>query len=250
MRVGVRTIPATSVRLSELTFGSMRMNERPSALGHWINLLVESMEAGITTCHSSHEYESFSLFCSVLERLRREGMASRLQHIVKLAEPHFGEDDFDENRLRQRVERYLTWLGVARLDVVQWMWRGDLNREQDRLNGFMARRDSIHEVFASLRREGKVGAVLPFPYTVAFAEKVLAEESFDGMTVYLNPLELDYVPFLGPKATVALRPLAAGRVLEVGYKPATAIEWALAHPGVATAVVSYSSAEHLKELCS
>jgi len=213
-------------------------------------LLVESMDAGITTCHSSSEYESFPLFCSVVERLRREGIASRLQHVVKLAEPHFGEYDFDAKRLRQRVERYLSSLAVDRLDVVQWMWRGDLKREQDRLNGFIARRDSIHAAFASLREEGKVGAVLPFPYTVSFAERILAEDAFEGMTVYLNRMELDYVPFLGRKGTVALRPLAAGRVLDVGYTAAAAIEWALAHPGVSTAVVSYSSSEHLKELCS
>ena len=250
MKVGARRIPRTSVQLSELTFGSMRMSERPSDAGHWRDLLVESIDAGITTCHSSDEYESFSLFCSVLDQLRRDGMASRLQHIVKLAEPHFGKNDFDEKRLRQRVEGYLTWLGVARLDVVQWMWRGDLTREQDRLSGFTAQRDSIREAFALLRREGKVGAVLPFPYTLAFAEKVRSEESFDGLTVYLNPLEVDHVPFLGWKATVALRPLAAGRVLEAGYKPATAIAWALAHPGVSTTVVSYSSAAHLRELWS
>jgi aryl-alcohol dehydrogenase-like predicted oxidoreductase len=247
MTVGVRTVAGTSVHLSELTFGSMRMNGGRSA-SHWNELLIASIEAGITTCHSSDEYDSFSLFCSVLDGLRRDGMASRLQHIVKLAEPHFGKDEFDERRLRRRVEQYLTSLRVARLDIVQWMWRGDLERERARLSGFTAQRHSIREAFASLRREGKVAAVLPFPYTVAFAEEVLADDAFDGLTVYLNPVELDYEPFAGRKPIISLRPLAAGRALDAGYKPAAAIEWALAHPKVVTTVVSYSSPEHLKEL--
>src|SRR5262249_39625694 len=132
----------------------------------------ESLARGITTFHSSSEYDTFSRFCALSRNLG--GRGSEMHHVVKLAEPHFGDTSFDERRLRLKVEAYLADLGVARLDVVQWMWRGDLKDEDGRLAGFKRHRDSIQAAFDALRAEGKIGAVASFPYTLRFADAVLS----------------------------------------------------------------------------
>ena len=143
-------------------------------------------------------------------------------------------------------------LGAERLDVVQWMWRGDLKDERGRLDGFARQRDELRDAFDALRRSGKIGAVAPFPYTAGFADAVIDAGLCEGLAVYLNPVEREMVPQIeraaaARMATVAIRPLAAGKALEA-TSPAACIGSVLAQRGVATAVVTYSSSEHLREL--
>ncbi len=253
MNVGARRVASSEIYLSAITFGSMRMHERAVDDIHWRELLIASIESGISTCHSSSEYESFPLFCRVLERLRTAGRAKELQHIVKLAEPHFGEFAFEPKRLEQRVDGYLSALGLERLDVVQWMWRGDLKREQARIAGFEDYLGAIAAAFDDLAHRGKIGAVIPFPYTRTFGDLALAQSWCAGLALYLNPLELESLDLVtlaaaSNRSVVALRPLAAGRVLEAGHAVADALRWTLTQPSVVTGVVSYSSMEHLAGL--
>lgn len=213
------------------------------------------MAHGVSTCHSSNEYESFPLFCRVLERLRNSGHSNDRQHIVKLADPHFGETTFDPHRVRQRIESYLEALNVERIDVVQWMWRGDLKQEQVRLEGLAERSSLIEDTFSGLRQAGKVGTCVVFPYTPGFAESALGRAWCGGLAIYLNYLESEYLELarkaaIGGSSVIALRPLAARRVLDVGFTAASSIQWTLEQPAVATAVVSYSSEQHLKDLVS
>ena len=248
-----RGIAGSDVRLSVISFGSMRMHERKVDDVHWQNLLAESVEMGVSSCHSSDEYESFPLLCRILAHLRTIGVAQRMQHIVKLAAPHFGEFTFEPERLRQRVESYLTDLGVERLDVIQWMWRGDLKQEEQRLVSFQENLHRIDMAFTDLRKEGKVGAVLPFPYTQAFGHISLAQPWCAGLALYLNPLEVESLELVREAAStnrsiLAIRPLAAGRILQTGHAVRDAISWTLAQPAVVTGIVSYSSVEHLKQL--
>jgi len=254
-----------AVRVSPLAFGSMRIHERAQDDAAWEALLREAIERGVTTLHSSSEYESFPRFCGLLPRLR--GLA--VQHIVKLADPHFGEAGFDAARLEARVDAYLGQLGAERLDVVQWMWRGDLTDEPGRLAAFARELPAIRAAFAALRGKGKLGAVAPFPYTAAFADLVIAGGAgggdraplCEGLAVYLNPVERELLPQIRAAARagmgiVAIRPLAAGRALEagatigatVGSTAAACVREVLAEPGVATAVVTFSSRAHLDEL--
>ena len=51
-----------------------------------------SHELGLTTLHSSTEYATFDRFCRLVGELARP-----IQHIVKLAEPHFGDAAFDRD---------------------------------------------------------------------------------------------------------------------------------------------------------
>jgi aryl-alcohol dehydrogenase-like predicted oxidoreductase len=179
---------------------------------------------------------------------------------VKLADPHFGEAGFEARRFEARLDAYLAQLGVERIDVVQWMWRGDLKDEPGRLAGFARERGAIRAAFEDLRARGKLGAVAPFPYTAAFADGVIGDEGGEGeagplcggIAVYLNPLEQELLPQVraaarAGMATVAIRPLAAGRALE-RIPAAACVYGVLAEPGVATAVVTYSSLAHLDAL--
>ncbi|MBX3154679.1 MAG: hypothetical protein KF773_01680 [Deltaproteobacteria bacterium] len=234
--------------LSPLAFGSMRLHERDLGDEAWLALFDEARELGVTTLHSSSEYESHPRFVALLRRWRPSGV----QHIVKLAEPHFGDVAFDRARLVAKVDAYLAELGAERLDVVQWMWRGDLKDEPGRLAGLDAQAGALAEAFAALRAAGKIGAVAPFPYTPGFADAAIEAGCFDGLAVYLNPLEREMLPQIERCAArglgvVAIRPLCAGKALATA-SPATCVRGVLSERGVASAVVTYSSAAHLREL--
>lgn len=246
-----RRFEASSVELSPIACGTMRLNEGGLDEHACFLLVQESLSRGITTFHSSNEYESFPRFCRLVSRLGPPG--SQMQHVVKLAEPHFGDVSFDQDRLRAKVDAYLTELGTSRIDVVQWMWRGELKDEEGRLAGFKRQRDSIQAAFNSLRTQGKIGAVVTFPYTLGFADAVLSTQFGDGLAVYLNPLEKEMLPHLRRAfelgaGAVAIRPLAAGKAASAGVDAATCLREVLATPGVKTAVVSYSTVKHLEEL--
>lgn len=227
----------------------MRMHERSLDDAAWVSLLAASLDAGVTTMHSSIEYESHERFCGVVRAL---GADRRVHHIVKLAEPHFGDEAFDRARLVAKIDAYLRQLGADTLDAVQWMWRGDLKDEPRRLQRFGAQLDAIIDAFADLKRAGKVQAVTPFPYTAGFCDALIAHGGFDGIAVYLNSQERDMVPQIERAAdvgmrTIAIRPLAAGKAL-TSATPAQCIRDVLAQRGVACAVVTYSSVQHLREL--
>jgi aryl-alcohol dehydrogenase-like predicted oxidoreductase len=222
----------------------MRLLEKPDV--DWQRLLLASIDLGVTTMHASTEYESHARFCELLKSIG----TSQLQFIVKLADPHFGEFAFDRARMCSRIDQYLRDLGTDRLDVVQWMWRGDLKDEPRRLLDFATAAPEIRGAFDDLRRAGKIGAVAPFPYTSEFA--AVAIEQFDGLTVYLNSLEREMLPQIERAADrglgiVAIRPFAAGKAL-AATSPGDCIAAVLAQRGVATAVVSYSSLAHLEPL--
>ena len=297
-----------AVRVSPIAFGSMRIHERALDDAAWEALLREAIERGVTTLHSSSEYASYPRFRGLVARLR--GLP--IQHVVKLADPHFGEAGFDAVRLEARVDAYLAELGAERIDVVQWMWRGDLADEPGRLAGFDRERGAIRAAFDALRGKGKLGAVAPFPYTAAFADRVIGGGGpgagapddggpgsggsgaggplCEGLAVYLNPAERELLPQIRAAAragmgTVAIRPLAAGKAVAAAAPAAAAaaappvaagaagapaarppgaagapaarppgaadcVREVLAEPGVATAVVTFSSRAHLDELCA
>jgi aryl-alcohol dehydrogenase-like predicted oxidoreductase len=236
-----------SVEVSALTFGSMRIHERSLDDAAWERLLRASFELGVTTLHSSTEYESYPRFLEILRRFQ-----PKVRHIVKLAEPHFGDAAFDDARLRSKVDGYLADLGAERLDVVQWMWRGDLKDESGRLAGYKRQLAEIGSAFDTLRRAGKIGAVAPFPYTAGFADAVTESGTCEALAVYLNPVEQEMAPQIARAHAagmhaIAIRPFAAGKAL-AGATPGECVQSVLRHPGVATAVVSYSTLEHLTEL--
>lgn len=245
------TLGRTGISLSRLIFGSMRLNEKSLSDSDWHNLLRRSYELGITTLHSSDEYESFPRFVKIVRELQDEGL--EFQHVIKLGEPHFGSNSFSAQQFNSRLESYCQALGVEQLDVVQWLWRGDLKDEASRLEGLAIYTDVVQQAVKAARTKGTIGALVCFPYTVSFAKEVLACDWCDGLTVYLNPLETEMqelLPSLSKeeKAAIAIRPLAATKALHQNYSLQNCLTTAFASTTVTAAMVSWSSEQQLQSL--
>lgn len=236
-----------------IVFGSMRMsNERHSAR-EWAQFLVQIFEKGITTFHASSEYESFPLFCEALAIARASsGISPKL--ILKVAEPHFGDQGFDAGRLQRRIDESCAALAVPRIDYMQWMWRAGLGDDPARCNEFQELAGTkIASIASALKKEGRVSCFACFPYTPAFADAALNYPWMEALVIYRNPLEQEYDHLLNKamaaqKPVIALRPFAAGRTFGAGLSVKDALSHCFAHPGVRSAVVTFSSLAHLAEI--
>ena len=241
----------TGISLSKLIFGSMRLNEKDLSDSDWQDLLRLSYDLGITTLHSSDEYESFPRFTRIVRKLQAEGL--QFNHVVKLGEPHFGSESFSAQRFASRLENYCQALGVEKLDVVQWLWRGDLKDETSRLEGLAASTYSLQKSIETERAKETIGALLCFPYTMSFAEKVLTYDWCDGLAIYLNPIETEWqtlLPYLSTKekSAIAIRPLAAAKALHQNYSLEDCLTMAFASTSVNATIVSWSSEQQIKSL--
>ena len=79
------------MRIRLLRYGKIeRIVTRPGVV--FLLGFRESLDRGVTTLHSSTEYDSFTRFTSIVRATER---AREWRHVVKLAEPHFGDADFD-----------------------------------------------------------------------------------------------------------------------------------------------------------
>lgn len=274
-----RPFGASQVRLSPLAFGSMRLDPARLDTAAAARLFAGLHDRGVTTYHSSAEYETFGHFAGALRAFRAARPGAAVQHVVKVASPHFGEDAFSAARFEAQVDAYLAALDAERLDVVQWLVRQTPNTLERRSAALHASRDALAEAWDRLHATGKVGALASFPYCPGFAAEVLAVPRCAGLATYLNPAELEYVPFLNMDGAgfVAIRPLAAGLLTPEGLRrpygdadreaqpqrvlrglerlgwnrqgvAAHAVRFCLTHPGVACAVVSISTEAHAAQL--
>ena len=262
-----RELGRSGIDLSALTFGSMRL--RPATVGEddAIALLHSLLDGGVNTFHSSREYESYDYFCAVLRKTLRSRGPTAVQHVAKIAVPHFDESRFSASKFRARVDQELVALGTERIDVVQWLVRHQPNEDALRLPILKQAASEFTECWAELRRAGKVGALTVFPYTVPFAREALQLDDCVGLATYLNLLETDYGPLLDGmhdrgQGLLAIRPLAAAKLpasattsgpvsnalaaLEIAQEELTAfcLSFPLLHPAVASVVISVSSKSH------
>lgn len=238
--------------LSRITLGTMRLDKAGASTGAE-RILARAFDIGITSLHCSSEYETFPLLRECWPSARRSAPPN-LAFIAKIATPHFGEDRFSAETLRAKVEFYLAELGIERLEVVQWLLRHDLKREEARLGILRDSAEQVATAVEALKREGKIGAFVSFPYTPAVAAKALELTHVDGLALYVNPLEHEMDAFLYGadrlgKAVIAIRAYAAGRLFaETKLSVGDALAYALGQPAVATAVVSASSEGHIDAL--
>ncbi len=142
-------------------------------------------------------------------------------------------------------------------------------------------------MFETLRAEGKVGFLTTFPYTPGFAEAALATGTFSGLVAYYNAIELEMARFFpaleqSGGGFLCIRPFLAGlltdrradrdalpagdrmrnpswdaayqrlAVLRERLQPASvtafAIQFALAHPIVASLIVGLNTVEQVDEV--
>lgn len=237
-----------------IVLGTMRLHEAQRSVGEWVEFFVAAHRLGVTTLHSSSEYESFPLFCEILSRLARDAPDVRFRHMVKLGEPHFDEADFEPKRLSERIDCYRDALRVDCIADVQWMWRGGLDNDPVRISRFLARQSPIADGVDALKVGGRIGRFLCFPYTPPFAQAALDVAAVDGLVVYRNVQEREYDDAIDgaaarAKPSVVIRPFNAGKAFDGrGPGPLALLRLALDKPGIESAILSTSSIDHVEQL--
>jgi aryl-alcohol dehydrogenase-like predicted oxidoreductase len=244
-----REFGRTGLFTSVLTFGPMRLDPQRIEAGEALRLIEHLHAGGVTTFHSSSEYETHGFFCEVMRRFRERHPGTEQVHVCKLAAPHFGEDRFQPERFRALVEQALRDLGADHLHLVQWLLRSKPIADEPRLRLLAESAAALGRVWEDLRAEGKVGVLASFPYSVPFAGAVLETPPCAGLVTYLNLAELDEAPRLDAmeragQGFVAIRPLHAGALALDAERTAFALRFPLLHPAVSSVVVGVSSIPH------
>lgn len=237
--------------ISKIVFGTMRMSPERLVQKDWARLLLRAQDLGVLRIHCSQEYESFPFVRHVLEEVRRSATQFDFRFTVKLAEPHFGETDFEPKRLLKRINAYREALQTEQLDCIQWMWRGYLGDEGARLRGFYDATSRIFDVVELAKYQGLIKEFRCFPYTLEFAKHALDHPAVDGLAIYRNPLENEYDNLLMhasaiEKGILVIRPFKAGDAF-VNFTPSKLIKFSSSLPVVDGIVVSCSSILHLEE---
>ena len=188
-----RRLAGTDLDVSVLCFGPMRSAAKEpgedsiSASGE--AALRAAIDAGVNFIHSSYEYGTRWMLDRVLKDHPKR---SSLHHVIKVPVPDFKDGDrFDASKFRLRVEEALTDLHTDRIDILQWMWRSDPNSDERRVPLLSRIIDEVAETFSRMKKEGKVGYLMTFPYTVACAEAAIDTGAFSGLIAYYNLAEME-----------------------------------------------------------
>ncbi len=260
----------TGVFVSTVCFGSMRLLPERLEPDAALELLLQLVDRGVDTFHTSREYPAHPYFCASLARLRRARPDLRPVHVVKIGVPHFDEERFDGRRLESIIDAQLRALGAERLDIVQWLVRHTPNTDEHRLPILEDCTDELARTWERLTRAGKVGVLTSFPYSDAFMRRALSVPPVKGLVTYLNLLELETLGVLDTmrasgQGLIAIRPLAVGRLID--HTPdtdamavaercgipgdgltAAACRFPLLHPTTASIMVSVSSLAHAAQV--
>lgn len=238
---------------SRIILGTMRWTDADRSPAEWVRFLESAHSFGIASLHSSSEYDTFPLLCTVLSDLGKANSGIRFSHVVKLADPHFGEDGFDAVRFESRVDAYLAALNVDQIDDVQWMWRAQLDNDAQRVTDMARVADTIAAARDRLVATGKIKRLLCFPYSPDFGQAAVATGAVDGLVVYRNTSErADDVAIAAAAKrnlpTLIIRPFHAGALLADGAQPRALLSDALDLPGIEAAILSSNSIDHIRML--
>ena len=210
-------------------------------------LLEELWEVGVTSHHSSLEYNSYPLYTAAL---KKSSVAGKIKHITKLSSPHFEDDEFSAVILEKRVDAELKTLQIECIDVLQWLVRSKPINDADRLQTLVDKKEEIKETFKQLKQKGKIKSVFSFPYSVPFAKEVIKISQVDGIMSYLNKEELAYTSFAEEEPFIAIRPFFAGKILKgmenIDQVIKDQLKFVEAHKNVYTTVVGINSLEQVK----
>jgi hypothetical protein len=232
-------------------FGSMRLDKL--GLENSVSLVTHMLRQGLRNFHSSQEYASYAIFTEALKRACGAAKVDpgELQHMVKLASPHFGEAEISPDAIEAKLRRYHSDLNCISIDRVQWMLRADLKQEPLRHEIFQRDKELLTGLFDRLKAEGSVNRLGCFPYTPGFGALAAAAGCFDFMADYVNQDEANYkryVPASGEVRLVAIRPFNAGGGFGKGRSAVQMLRFALREPGVDAVVASPGSTGHFDEL--
>lgn len=222
---------------------------------YWVELFSQMYDLGVHSHHVSNEYKSFQFYCDVLSEFYSQYPEKKISHIVKLAEPHFGNNSFNSSLLKEKVHIYRKELFCHNdLFGIQWMWRGNLTDDKARCEAFFEKSRCIKDTITELKTNKLIKNFLVFPYTLEFAEVVLRLDSshknfFDGFVVYRNKMETEYDSILNKalKYNLVLRPLNAGKTLE-NFSSKDSVNFSLSHKNVKGCIISISTIARLNEI--
>ena len=217
----------TDLYVSPICFGPMRFSEKTpgsndpkSDAGE--RALRRALERGVDFLHSSYEYGTRW----AMERvLRDHPKHADIKHIIKVPVPDFKDTRFSAVMFRERVEEALRELHTDQIHVVQWLLRADPNDNEHRIPRIAECLDQTLEIFHTLKSEGKVGYLAPFPYTLGFAKALLSTGKMEGLVVYYNLLEMEMYPLfdlvdkLG-YGVIPIRPFLEGLLTDERIDPA------------------------------
>ncbi|MBV9867701.1 MAG: aldo/keto reductase [Abitibacteriaceae bacterium] len=186
----------TDLYVSPLCFGPMRFSEKSPGDDPKSNAgeraLARAIERGVDFLHSSYEYGTRWAMGNVLKAHPQRG---ELKHIIKVPVPDFKDANFSADKFRERIEEALRELHTDTIHIVQWLLRADPNDDAHRIPRIAECLDATLEIFQTLRDEGKVGYLAPFPYTPGFARAILETGQMEGLVAYYNLLEMEMYPF-------------------------------------------------------
>ena len=215
----------TALSVSPICFGPMRFSERApgddpkSAAG--TRALEHALERGIDFLHSSYEYGTR---WAMEEVLKNHPKRAEIKHIIKVPVPDFQDADFSADKFRLRIEEALRDLHADQIHIVQWLLRDDPNTDERRIARIAACLEPTLDIFHTLRAEGKVGYLAPFPYTPNFARAILNTGRMEGMVAYYNLLEMEMYPFLDTLEAqgyglICIRPFLEGMLTDARIDP-------------------------------
>jgi hypothetical protein len=232
----------------------MRMTNQTKDIDSWVKLFITLHENGVDTLHSSIEYESFDLFKEVLKKTSQKSKSIQFKHVVKLADPSFNELHQGYIRIQTRIEEYLKHLRCDQIDMVQWMWRANLNEDKLRVENFRNSLSQLEDVVLTIKQSGLANKFMCFPYSLDFGMTTFESKALDGYFIYRNPNELEMQPLLDEaykkdKQTYSIRPFAAGALIKDSESNINSlVKFSQNHPGVKGVVTSISSEKHLLDL--
>jgi aryl-alcohol dehydrogenase-like predicted oxidoreductase len=186
--------------------------------------LSRALERGVNFLHSSYEYGTRW----AMERVLREHpQRAEIKHIIKVPVPDFKDDAFSADKFRMRIEEALRELHTDQIHVVQWLLRADPNDDAHRIPRVAECLDATLEIFNTLRDEGKVGYLAPFPYTPGFARAILDTGKMQGLVAYYNLLEMEMYPLLDTLEEqgygfICIRPFLEGLLTDARIDPSKA----------------------------
>jgi len=238
---------------SKIIFGSMRMIEYNYSIDYWVDLFKKLFYRGVKIHHVSNEYKSFSLYIIAYNKFKKLYPDYNIKHIVKLAEPHFSDETFSQQRLFDKVSFYLNKLNSEKLYGIQWMWRSTSPNSKV-IEEYNLKILTIRNAFDKLKENKQIENLFVFPYFKEFAFATLEADKlnfnfFDGFIVYRNKKEIIFDDILRttPKINLILRPLFGGK-LDNSISPREAIDFSLKIDNVEGAIVSISSLKKLIQL--
>ena len=121
------------------------MNEYEYDNSYWVRLFNTMYENGIFIHHVSSEYESFKRYCEILKSFYEKYPRKKILHVVKLAEPSFGFNAFDSEKMEDKIFFYKDLLMTKTIHIVQWMWRGNLKNDNARISNYLKNSDLIEQ---------------------------------------------------------------------------------------------------------